>query len=396
MSKRKGHHRKSRESPAKAASVPAPSAGQGFDFGVEIRSILVSDVSFLEYLGQAQIIACAYGFDSTGPLGERIFTVSLVGANPEALTKAFTEFKRWAASGDGDAVELTFVFLKEPGYILSICREHERGIRNLLGSDRASSPIFMEATYNKRFDTRDVILDKFRKYKSNNLISPFLLSAATVNTSAIAAPSREQVEPLLGVEPILKFEAGFVDEESVKLSSPWHWIITSTRRHRLKRRRKTQRGLPSLPKPSQHPDDHFRYRARMLKRHFPVTVERIRTGRYPEMMARLRESGVKDWQVEQAIANLLLSSNIRDRRLFYQGIPTEDLVGTVGEAIRQREERSDTAEATQFSIEDIVKQVQLDAAALLGADGHPVPVPLGLDELQKRLGKLNLLEPRNA
>ena len=53
-----------------------------------------------------------------------MFEMSLVGTNSEALSKAFTEFKRWATSSDGDAVELTFIFLKEGGYVLSICREH--------------------------------------------------------------------------------------------------------------------------------------------------------------------------------------------------------------------------------------------------------------------------------
>jgi hypothetical protein len=397
LSKGKRRQRKDGENPSKAASAPAPPAGQGFDFGIEIRALLFSDVSFLEYLQQAHIVACGYGGIPTGPLGAPMFVVSLVGINPEALTKAFAEFKRWAASGDGDTVELTFIFLRKTGYILSICREHTRGTRDLLGSDRASSPIFLEVIYNKRFDTRDVVLDKFREYKTKNLISPFLLGAATVNASATATVSMEQVEPLLGVEPILKFEAAFVDEESVEPGSTWHSIIVSSRHDRSSGRRKTRSGLPSPPKPSQHPQEHFRYRARFLNRHFPVTIERIRTGRYPDIMTTFRENGVKDWQAEQAVANLLLSARICNGRRFYGDIREEDLAREISQAIQQYEERSDTVEALQFSMDDIVRQVQLDSVALLGAEGYRFSGSSGLDESQKRLARLGLLlEPQNA
>lgn len=371
-------------------------AGGGFDFGIELRALLVSDVSFIEFLNQAKIVACAYGYVPRGPLGVPMWEISLVGENSEPLTKAFVEFRRWAASGDGDAVELTFIFLKDGGYLLWISREHGRALRDLQGSGRTYSPILVGATYNKKFDTRQKAIEEFREYKSRQLISPFLFGAASIKLRAGAVPALDQVEPLIDIEPILKFEAEFLDENTIQPGTSHYLLLTMLDQSRSSGGKKPAPSLPSLPKPSQQPEDHFRYRARILERHFPVTIERIRAGRYPETMSALREQGVKDWQFEQAVANLLLSSSLCNGQLFYSNAPTEELAKRVAQAIQQREERSDTPELTRFSTNDIITQVRLDAVALLLVEGHSVSVSLGLDSLQKRLASLNLLEPPSA
>ena len=325
-----------------------------------------------------------------------MFEMSLVGTNSEALSKAFTEFKRWATSSDGDAVELTFIFLKEGGYVLSICREHSRALRDLLGSGRTLSPILVGGVYNKRFDTRNPTIERFREFKSKHLISPFLFGAATVRRNTDTPPAVQEVVPLPNIEPLLKFEADFLDEDAIQPDSPHYSTITMIHQPRPLGRKRKRAHLPSPPKPSQQPAIHFRHRAGILQRHFPVTVERIRVGRHPGTMSALRERGVKDWQAEQAVANLLLSDSICHGQLFYaDGLP-EDLATRIGRALQQREERSDTPELTRFSTQDIITQVQLDAVALLRLEGQAISISSGLDSLQKRLASLNLLEPPNA
>lgn len=396
MSKRKRRRRGKLGHASERVSTPILSREHGFDFGLEVRALAVSDTSFIGLLQEAEVVACAYGYVMSGPLGVPMFEMSLVGTNSEPLSKAFTEFKRWATSSDGDAVELTFIFLKEGGYVLSICREHSRALHDLLGSGRTFSPILVGAVYNKRLDTRDPTIERFRQFKTKHLISPFLFGAATVKPNTGTAPAIQEVCPLPDVEPLLKFEADFLDEGAVGPDNPHYPIITMIHKPRSLSRKRRRPHLPLPPKPSQQPEIHFRHRAGILQRHFPVTVERIRAGRYPETMSALRERGVKDWQVEQAVANLLLSNSICSGQLFYADVPSEDLPRRIGQATEQREERSDTPELTQFSTEDIITQVQLDAVALLRLEGQVISTSSGLDSLQKRLASLNLLEPPNA
>ena len=134
----------------------------------------------------------------------------------------------------------------------------------------------------------------------------------------------------------------------------------------------------------------------MLERHFPVTIERIRAGRYSEMMSVLREGGVKDWQFDQAASNLLLSASLCNGQIFYPTVSSGEFTKLVAQAIQQREERSDTPELTRFSTNDIMAQVRLDVMALLHAEGQTLSSSSTLDSLQEKLARLNLLEPPNV
>jgi len=320
--------------------------------------------------------------------------ITLVGLHSEPLTKAFGEFKRWAASGDGDAVELIFIFLKDGGYLLSIGREGGRAVRDLQGLDRTYCPIVFGGIYTKMFDTRHIAIHKFREYKRERLTSPFLFGAAVTRRSAGRALQVEDVEALPDIDPLLKFEAEFLDEDSLHPGAPYHSVLKSWQQSRS--RSKRERQPPPLPDIKQLPEDYFRQRARMLERHFPVTIERIRTRRYLQLMSVIQENGVKDWQAEQAACNLLLSCSICNGQPFYPTAASGELERRVAEAVRQREERSDVPELTSFSADQIIEQVRLDAVALLRAERRPVPSPPSLDSLQKSLAGLNLLEPPNA
>jgi hypothetical protein len=323
--------------------------------------------------------------------------VELVGSHSEPLTRAFIEFKRWASFGDGDAVALSFIFLKAGGYLLSIGREPARARRDIMGSDRTYSPILVGASYIKRFDTRQRALEDLREYKRKHLISPFLFRAAVIKRGAGTAPVLEQVEPVTDIEPLLKFEAEFVDEDTIEPGTSHHSLLTMSQQSESSGRARKQPSLSSLPDAGrQQAADYFRHRARMLERHFPVTIERIRAGRYSEMMSVLREGGVKDWQFDQAASNLLLSASLCNGQIFYPTVSSGEFTKLVAQAIQQREERSDTPELTRFSTNDIMAQVRLDVMALLHAEGQTLSSSSTLDSLQEKLARLNLLEPPNV
>jgi hypothetical protein len=385
LSKRRKQGKRGRA--AKRVSGHRTPVEHGFDFGIELRLLLASDLSFIQWLKQADVVACAYRYNTDNPLGTPIREIALTGLHGEPLVKAFREFQRWSPE-DGDAVELTFIILKDSGYLLIIQRESSRAIRDLRGSDRTYSPILMEGCYIKKFDTRHPALDELREFKRKFLISPFLFTAATTERHAI--PSLNAVRPV-EVGPILKFEAEFLDENSILPGTPDYQLLTL-----VKNPKRAVKDRGSLPEPErQKPATYFLRRKKLLGRHFPVTIERIRTGRYSAMMQLLQLEGVKDWQFEQAACNMLLSASLCGGRPFYASLKSKDFINDIAHAIGQREENSETPEVTQFSITDLISQVRLDALALLNEQGH-IPSSPTLPILQEQLTQLGLLESPNA
>jgi hypothetical protein len=356
--------------------------------------MLVSDPSFIQLLREAEIVGCAYNYAESSPLGVPMREIAVVGRNKEPLAKAFEVFKRWANTTDGDAVELTFIFLADGGYLLCIQREYTRAIRDLGGGDSFGSPMMMGGIYTKKFDTRHAALEELRKFK-RKLISPFLFGAAAVTPSSGGVPNLGDVQPIQDLEPLLKFEAEFHDEKEIRPGTSEYLLLRMSQRSGKKSR---MPASPSLPRPKrQDPEDYFRQRRRRLERNFPVTIERIRSERYSEMVKAIKMQGAKGWQFEQAICNLLLSTSLFSGQLFYRGLGSDDTLTTeIIRALRTREEKSETPEATQFSIQDIVTQVRLDAIELLRAAGRTPPQSCSLDTVQRQLAYLKLLEPQDA
>jgi hypothetical protein len=125
------------------------------------------------------------------------------------------------------------------------------------------------------------------------------------------------------------------------------------------------------------------------------THMRSRSGRYSELVISIQKQGVKAWQFEQAICNLLLSTALCGR-LFYRTLPPETLTAQIAQALRTREENSETPEPTQFVIHDVLNQVRLDGIQLLGAAGRLSPHSCSLNTIQKQLAYLKLLEHEDA
>lgn len=393
LTKRKREKRSGHRDTKRGVRVASP-IEHGFDFGIEFHAVLVTDGSFIELLKEAEIVACAYRAPD-GPFGGPIRELTLVGLHPEPLIKVFSEFNRWAVSGDGDAVELGFIFLKDGGYLLTIEQEPRKATRRLGAAGGAYSPLLVGGTFIKKFDTRHPALVELRDFKRRLLISPFLFGAASLRPGVGSVPSLSDIQPIPNVPPLLKFEAEFVDEEMIKPGARQHSAITIIRQSEASLKTKAQMS-PAFPsRRPQQPRDYFQRRRRIVDRFFPVTVERIRAGRYSEVMDQLRGKGVKEWQSEQAACNLLLSAYLCNGLPFYRDIPPEKLSERILKSLEQRGERSDTPELTRFSIDDLVTQVCLDAIALLRERAQKV-TSATLDEVQRKLEEWDLLEMQDV
>ena len=84
----------------------------------------------------------------------------------------------------------------------------------------------------------------------------------------------------------------------------------------------------------------------------------------PPLMLGLAANGVRPWQIEQALCNLVLSAEM-GRGAHYIGLSARKAESGIIQAIRSRYELADGGDIPTFSIEDVSTQVVADGNALL-------------------------------
>ena len=113
-------------------------------------------------------------------------------------------------------------------------------------------------------------------------------------------------------------------------------------------------------------------------------------------MGSTKMKGVRQWQVEQAVCNLLLSTSLCNGVPFYGCVPKGEITQAIAQALKDREEKSETREINKFSADQILKQVCLDGLELLRSMGHTARQSIDLEAVQKELASKDLLESRDA
>lgn len=358
--------------------------------------MVVQSVEFMSQLKQANIIGCLYRI-VPGPWGKHIPEISLIGVNIDPLKRAFAEFRRWDPE-DGDAVKLTFIIPSAGGgYTLAIEWERSRATYALTGFDRFFSHFLAGGTYAKSLDTKNTFVQDFRAYVERFGVSPFFFGASVMENKQTSSQF-ENVKPLADVPPLLKFEAEFVDERDLKPRSLFAQLLASKNVKPASRQSARKDSLfeehESGPEKQKLPDYSVR-RETILNRHFPLTIERIRSGRFSHTLENVCRQEIEIWQFEQAICNLLLSGEMLNGKPFYPGIAREDLIAQIARATNAREEQSDTRLPSDFSTDLIIEQVRLDGIALLANVRRP-PFPSELRTIQNELRTRGFLEPLNA
>lgn len=370
---------------------------RGWDYGVPLHALAVGSFSFVEHLRKADVLGVACGFSVYPQIKNPLPAISLIGRHRQHLISVFKEWNEWAKAIDGDTVELSFVFLRNEGYQLVINPEPQRQILRILGFDAFWQPVTVQASWIKQMDTRQPFLDELRQHVSSGL-GPFLLSAAHYSgiTIAPAGVAPETVEPLPEIQPLLKFEARFIDEDKAS-TDPWGKQMVAARLIGRGQTKKSKKGkkLHKLPKrPSRLSNSEISSgRQQKLKKLFPVTLARIE--RLPEcqkIVSALRKDGIRLWQIEQAICNLCVSLEITGGRPHFLGISQEQWPRLLTDHLAKRYEFADCQEGAlvKIALEQIVEQIILDSEALLKYVGR-TPTKRNLESLQKDLAKGNLL-----
>lgn len=370
-----------------------PSPHGGYDYGFKPWMAAVGSFDFVNNLRDADVGGVAYGSNYDEKLGEGPPFVSLVGRNEEPLRRAFEQFATWSKETDGDAVELTFVFLKDGSYIIGLSPEATRLVQRLTGFNRTHQPLYMLHLWRHHLRTTSSQTLRFREYK-RSLVSPFYLCGSVQPALSRGAANAGTNSDLKIISPaILKFEATFIDEADVEPNTIAATLL------RMRKAEATQSDRPKTsaphdelkgpPKPS--PAQVRKTRSEALRRHFPVTLGRIAaSSRLLELKAQVIKRGVQDWQFVQAICNLTLCAEMGSRPHFMD-VTSDNLTESIAEALSQRHESADGKGLPgDYPAEQVLEQVRLDAACLLhaiggsGGMGH-------LSSLQKRLADMNLL-----
>lgn len=342
----------------------------------------IGSLEFPDHLRAASIDGVAYGDVWSEAVNKTIPTISLVAQRGDELAKAFEEFNAWSGMTDPDSVELTFVFRNSGGYVLGISPEYSRLVRRCLGFDRAHRATVFAPHWFKPIPTVHPLLHRLRKQCAQP-IAPFVFDGSTYvgPRGALTPSSPPDVFPIPGLQALLKFEVTFVDEDDVTPNSIG-WVALKAGS------RQSPQMQSKRPKPE--PGDIAEQRAKTLAHHFPVTLERIgRSLHTPPMTLRLAASGVRLWQIEQALCNLILSTEMT-QGVHFTGLSARKAEICIIQAISARYELADGSDIPKFAIEEVGRQIVSDGNFLLQYLGKKKSADLA--ELQSTLQAVSALD----
>ena len=397
--RRKQKTRRKRRTSRNRSSNPTP---LGVDFGCFRANAAVTFPGFLDHLGEASIVAVAYGSEWSEALGADIPSMSLVARRAEPLREAFKIFAAWSDESDGDAVELTVVLKESGGFLLGISPEYGRLACRCVGFDRTSvSPLAFAPVWCHSIKTAHRHLIQLRSY-AQKPIAPFLFGGVTLSGLLTHSdPDVPEVAAVPGLTSILKFEITFADETAVEPGGMGELLLrTASPAHQSSETRSppTHRTIGDIGSE----------RARILRTHFPVTLERLhRSGRLQHLRTTVApDADVAMWQFEQAYSNLVLSAG-SGWGIHYRRLRPQNARGKILHAIGERYEIADGQPLDAFTDAQVWEQLMADGRALLRylnepADGSMSSVQARLVALQaiqapavlgSRTGRMNEEQP---
>lgn len=345
----------------RVSSGPAKAKPRGFDYGGLPRVLVHSTIEFPRLLSAASIVAVAYGGEWSKATDHEVPRISLIAQHGDELAKAFEEFNTWSDVTDPDSVEITVVFRKSGGYLFAISPELSRLERRCLGFDCTYQVLAAHLMWVKEINTVHPLLRRFREYCSAP-IAPFWFGGGSYRGLEASLPTStpSDIENIQGLQPLLKFEVTLVDEDQVKPNSTG-WMALRTSEAQSQQHAPSSQTRP--PRPS--PNNVMSLRTKTLCHHFPVTLERIRRNpSIPLLVRQLVSDGVRLWQIEQALCNLVLSTEMLGR-VHFTGLSARKAGSSIVEALKGRYEEADGGDIPSFATDEVRTQVLADGNALL-------------------------------
>jgi len=346
----------------------------GFDFGLKPTVMVLGDMecAVLEHGGNPK--AMGYGrLPEFGLLPAPPFAAVLF-ENVDKGTEFFRHLKGWSeASGDSDAVSLSFIEPDQGGYVVCVYPDltllTDRCVPKYLQSETTqvlSFPILFPLTV-------DEISDNYRWFKEQVAESPFVFGAARANGSLVH-------ETLF-----VKRRVAFYSQRDVPSGSPEETYF--------KRGRAADgEGEFSSNLPVDSPEAIRERRRRRMKTLLPIALARLRAMHsFEDARGTLAAKGYVGWQVEQAACNTVVSQRTY-RCLHYEGAGDkpphvsilDHLLTTYDDPLAPMPSESDLAAAL------LEEQIRLDSLELLRhLDSDAASQPHA--DIQGLLGRRGLL-----
>jgi hypothetical protein len=339
----------------------------GYDWGWPVLTLATANPELSNRLRSGGFGGCGYGLLS--PNGPPF--ISLLGRNLAGMKTALSLMKEWTTVVGPNAINLEILFDGQ-GYGLTISQNPELLRYRLMGLNTADRPVVLTMAVIKRLDTRHPFLDELAEY-SEQPIAPVLLTVAGItpsNRSPIAAsqPWLEGAIRLPGIKVYRRPE----DRPPGSMS-----MLESEIAARSKYDRPPAEATDVATLRSE--------RERLLHSTFPRTIHTLRHRLLGhELLREAVALGCANWQVEQAICNLVLSEAVPEK--------FRDLK-RLNEFERMRRDYVEnflfnSSDITAFNASQVVDQVSLDAGYLLERLDPGSTPPEGVTARNARLAEL--------
>lgn len=319
-----------------------------------------SDQSFNQCMWAANVLGCAYGYDSIPGFPGAVPAITLICTNGEKLKEAFECMKLWGSEADGDVVAITMLLKQDGTYLLAIGPDFERFSHRMSGGGDIYEGIFAGLTWLKTMDSTNPMLLEIKDHTSS-LFAPIVISGATVPENT-TVPRPHMIRHIDSIDRIIKFRTQIISEAEAEAEK--HWILNFSRQGA-----KRSKGGSA---PSSTPKQIAAHRSRLISTAFPVSRERIRRAGIAERVRSHPElENVTDDQILQAAINVAMSFELIDGNPHFEGI--DDIQSTVWAHIQDRIERADGGDVyNSMNIEIICEQIKRDVLGLIISNGSPI------------------------
>lgn len=339
-------------------------SAKGFDFGTPLPYLRVIDPSWMQAITEAQIVGCAYGWHPVPDL-RSIPSIALIARNETRLKSAFATFRNWIQGSDDDAVDVTIIFLNSGAYLFGISPELNR-LAARIPVPSIFDRLEMMQSWIKTMDSTHASLLSLRQYY-RQLVAPIALTAAILPSGPLVPEDPSSLHHPSDLQPLVKFNYTFADEDDKEKPAVAQMILKVHRERGLARR--TEHG-PVLPPP--HPSTWSTKRAKVLREMFPLTLFRARSsGLLDSVRFRFAQEKILEWQIEQAVCNIVMSHQLGARGSHYEGIGPNKLVERIAKATPNYNEIADgTRNLDSISDADVGEQIHLDVRYLIQVIGE--------------------------
>jgi hypothetical protein len=326
---------------------------EGYDFGVRNRTGVIGDFAYIEDWDKSGYFANGYGiYPQHGVIFNAPF-LAMIFEDEGIGRRLFSEhFMKWVqSSGSGDAIDISFVEWNDGSYTMGLAPNIEYLVKRTLPNvnDEEVEILPMVLSKFKEFPNRSKYFMEFKRMARTN---PVLFVPADRNMRVM--------DDLL----IVKYKINFLNEGNA--ADDWIGEI-------MLRNRKLEKGRYEAPIPLEDYQTVSKRRNKMMKKYFPITLERIYVSeKYKQVSSSLQNNEYAEWQIQQGFCNLVLSKN-RLGLLHYSPSQPELSDGSkknkiiVYDLLKDYSERPrmDDFSDELFDFETLQRQIVLDSIELL-------------------------------